>query len=264
MKSLPNEKFNIDNLSLKSRWLRSVDFNVIDEIKSPSCLLFKSDYNSVITVGYYTNLVRLMTNLTLTGYSAFESYVREFSSVHGVNLKLVEILEDNRELLNNKFTIYDTDISVLLEVLIKNELETKEFVDELKKHKPSSMSRNFRDFRALSEDLDKFYISFVEMHESSLEKSLIYPINHQSIMGSFNLEMHYKIPENYNDLVEELSYKVDAFKLDYALVVAIDAFKECNETIFGLEQYNYLSYSMPLIYSFAYDIVFLRMKRLVL
>lgn len=265
MKSLPNERFSIVNQSLRSDLLKEVDFSTLAGIASPKCLIFKQSFSSTITVGYYTNITRLVTNLVLSGYDYFMKYVRNFSEYYGIQIPLEKVLEENYSCTFNKLAVYDCNISTLLEVLIKNEQELVDFIKLLKLTRPKNMTKTFSKFKDIENSGDKMYISYIEIDNSEFGREpVLYSIDNQAVLGSFNLELPYNSPSYYNNIVEECSYKIDSLSLDFILNSVINDFKEANDNIFELEHYNFLSFTMPLLFSFAYDVVFERMKRLVL
>ena len=264
MKNLPNEKFNIVDCSLNANLLAEIDFNLISNIKSPSCLIFRNGFSSGITVGYHTNVVKLITTLVNCGSKVFLNYLKGFSEHYNVDISLIEIIECSEvtNLLSGDIIDY-SDIDCLISILSSNRLELLDFISILKKFRPKELSCKLNSFKDLERNEFNYYISFIEVSTPSIVESILYPISKENLVGSFNREFPYDLPDNYDNLVDDLSDRLESFGLGFAVESMVDYFREVNNDLFSPKCFNLSIYSLPMIYSFIYDVVFTKMKRLV-
>lgn len=258
MKNLPNEKFIYSDSAIYPILYSRIKYNDLAKIKSPCCLIFKPGFTKSVCVGYQTNVIRLVSSLTLLGVKGFLDYVKEFSSHINVELSLIQILEDSVRNIK-PFSIEDIDL--ILSLLSKNRAELKEFIDQLKIHRPKEMSAVVSDLSNLG--VEKFFISYIELSEAEVVEPFLVPVKSPAIAGSFNIEYPFNVPSDYEEILEFVSNKIDSFGLEFAITEIVDRFKECNDNIFDPGYYSFMTHSISMYYGFVFDLVFDKIKRLV-
>ena len=258
MKNLPNEKFVYSDSAMYPGLYDRINFSDLAKIKSPCCILFKPGFTKSICVGYQTNIVRLVSSLTLLGGKGFLEYLKEFSSYINVEFELTETIESNLRSVK-LFSIEDIDH--LLSILSKHRDQLKVFIDQLKVHRPKELSATVENISNLG--IEKFYISYLEYSESTILEPFIVPVKSPAIAGSFNIEYEFNVPSNYDQMLEFVSNKIDSFGLEFAINEIVDEFKRCNDNIFDPSYYTFMTHSIPMYYGFVFDLVFDRVKRLV-
>lgn len=264
MKVLPNEKFSLIGDDLNAAFLARLDFNVIAKIKSPCSAVIKNGFTSGIVVGYHTNLVRLISQLVFLGPTAFRNYLEAFSKNYDVELELLDVINNSR--LIDNFSEADMDgiyLDSLLKLLNDNRDSVLDFIEELKKHKPVHNTKSFKDFKELDLDDFKFYISYVEILDPNISNPTVFGITSRRLIGSFNLDFPFDLPNNYDDCVEYLSNHVSSYGISYCVKKIVEEFQEYNDDLFSLKSFRLSIYSSQIIYGFIYDLVYNKIWKLV-
>lgn len=264
MKNLPNEKFSFAGQVIDTSIFSRVDFNVLNKIKSPSCLVVKNGFSSELSVGLHTNVVRLVAELITLGSAKFTEYVQEFCNNYEIELALVEILREqiqSSKVVSN--TIDNHDLDNLLGVITRNRAEFLEFVNALKAHRPKDVSIKVNGFKDIENLEYKFYISYIEMSVNDSVVPTVFPINSQVLGGSFNLDFPFNVPSNYEEHINAIADKIDLFGVGFTLESVVEEFKANNNDIFNPSTFNLMVYSLPMIYSALYDILYKKVKGMV-
>lgn len=257
MKNLPNEKFVLGEPVINPRLYNAIDFKEIGNIVSPCCLVFRGGFTSSITIGFQTNIVRLLSSLVLLGGCEFLNYVKEFSKFTGVELQLEKTLEGV-----SVCRPYSTDdVEHLLSTITKHRDELKEFIDLLKAHRPKEITCKVDKLSDLG--IKKFFVSYLEYYDQEVIESFVVPVKSAVLGGSFDIEYPFNSPNNYKELLDDVASKIDSFSLSFAVSEIVDEFKKVNENIFDPGFYPFMTHSLPMYYSFTYDLVFQKIKRLV-
>lgn len=257
MKNLPNERFILAEPAISPSICNMIDFKELGDIVSPCCLVFRGGFTNSITIGFQTNISRLLSSLVLLGGCEFLNYVKEFSKFTGVEFRLEKTLEDV-----NVCRYYNIDdVENILSVITKHRDELKEFIDVLKDNRPKEMTCKVDKLTDLG--IKKFYVSYLEYYDKDIIESFVVPIKSASLGGSFNIEYEFNTPNNYKKLLEEVSSKIDSFSLSFAVNELVEEFKKVNDNIFDPGYYPFMTHSLPMYYSFTYDLIFQKIKRLV-
>lgn len=264
MKVLPSEKFTPLGEYLDPRMLSKIDFNVVSTIKSPSSVVFKNGFTSEIVAGFHTNVLRLVGELVYLGSKSFIDYLEGFSKHYNVELNLLNAFyESGMTVGTPNIGVDNQDLDNLISFLSKNRIQLREFVDCLKKFRPNGVSKSFKSFKELGEDDHKYYISTIEVFDVDVANPIIFAITSRKLIGSFNLNLPFDIPINYDEKVEELSNNLESYGLGFCIESMVDEFKACNNDLFSPNAFRLSVYSMPMIYGFVYDVVYKKMRKLV-
>lgn len=265
MKNLPNDWFTLKEDSLDPMVMCNIDFNILATIKSPSCLVLKNGFNRGYAVGYHTNITRLLTSLVSVGMENFITYLKEFSNYYNVEISLLNYLENFQYSHNSNNIVVDSEeIDGLLSCMTENRKELKEFVELIKKFRPREVTSDlFGSLKEIEKSKYKFFISYVVFTDPSIKTNSIYSLKSRILTGGFNIEYPFDVPSNYAEEVSKLAVKLDSFGLGFAVGTIVDYFVDCNSELFSPKIFNLTLYSLPLVYSFIYDVIFEKIARLV-
>lgn len=264
MKVLPNEKFRASGEYLDPKMLSKIDFNVVSTIKSPSSIVFKNGFTSEIVVGFHTNVLRLVGELVYLGSKSFIDYLEGFSKHYNIELGLLNAFyESGMQIGAPKMGIDNQDLDNLMSFLSKNRIQLREFVDCLKQFRPKTVSKSFKSFKELGKDEYKYYISTIEVFDVNVSNPTVFAITSRKLIGSFNLNLPFDVPSNYDEKVEELSNQLESYGLGFCIESIVDEFKACNNDLFSPNAFRLAVYSMPMIYGFVYDVVYKKIRKLV-
>lgn len=264
MKILPSEEFTNLGHSVDPRLLSKIDFNVISTIKSPISMVFKNGFTSEIIVGYHTNVLRLVSELTYLGTDAFVKYLKEFSKHYNVELSLLNAVYDSGlKIKEPVLGIDDSDLDNLVSFLSKHKAELLEFVNELKRVRPTGVSKTFKTFKEINVEDSRFFISTIEVFDMEVQNSSIFNVSSKKLIGCFNLRYPFDVPSNYKEKVEELSSNLESHGFAFCIESIVDEFKACNDDLFSPNAFKLSVYSVPMLYGFVYDVIYKKIRKLV-